>query len=334
MKDTRQKSTYLITLFIVFQYLSGFSAENSIPVLISDKFNINFVGSISKTEDIIQNESLFNKFWDILVGGEDQNLVKPFSVFSTGSGTLYVLDQGASKIQKYDLRANSSSTFHFPEHVSLVGMTMLRDSSIIFSDSRNNGVYKLNPDGDSATPFVTDRILNQPTGLACNPVTGNVWISETAAHRLSVFDPNGNFIRNFGGRGTGPGQFNYPTYILINQNQIVYVVDALNNRIQILDSLGNVISNFGQTGDGSGDLARPKGIACDSYGHIYIVDGLFHNVQIFDKHGKFLANFGQQGQQPGNFWMPAGIFIDNKNKIYVADTYNARIQIFELEVTH
>ena len=334
MQNSYPKSTSLLYLFILILYVSGFSLKNSKTISKSDQFNISFVGCVSKSEDIIKNESLFNKFWDILVGRANQNLIKPFSVLSAGSGILYVLDQGASKIQKYNLRDNSSSTFHFPELVSLVSMTMLRDSSIIFSDSRMNSVFKLISDEDAAIPFVKDRILNQPTGLACNPVTGNVWIAETAAHCLSVFDPNGNFIRRVGVRGAGPGQFNYPTYIYINQNQIVYVVDALNNRIQIFDSLGNIISSFGHTGDGSGDLARPKGIACDSYGHIYIVDGLFHNVQIFDKHGKFLANFGRQGQAPSEFWMPAGIYIDDKNKIYVADAYNSRIQIFELEVTH
>ena len=61
-----------------------------------------------------------------------------------------------------------------------------------------------------------------------------------------------------GQRGKAAGQFNYPTYIHIDQEQHIYAVDALNNRIQILDTFGNVISVFGHTESYHGNYSSSK----------------------------------------------------------------------------
>ncbi len=167
MPNFRQNSIIITILFVSILFLTGNSTDTSSVIVNSDQFKIKFIGHISKTEDVIKSDSFLGKFWDIIAGKEEQLLIKPFSVLHTKSGKVFILDQGACKIQLYNQKDNSAATYHFPGMVSLVDMAMLADSSLIFSDSRKMQVYKLDSDEDEPTVFTSNHILNQPTGLAC-----------------------------------------------------------------------------------------------------------------------------------------------------------------------
>lgn len=55
-------------------------------------------------------------------------------------------------------------------------------------------------------------------------------------HTILVFDMAGRYIFEFGGRGTGPMWFNFPTAIDVDRQGRVVIADLFNNRIQILES--------------------------------------------------------------------------------------------------
>ena len=78
--------------------------------------------------------------------------------------------------------------------------------------------------------------------------TGYDWIVETGAHRISCFNREGQLISVLGGRGTGPGRFNFPTFIWIDRQGQVYVVDSMNHRIQIFDPEGDFLGAAFATG--------------------------------------------------------------------------------------
>jgi sugar lactone lactonase YvrE len=134
-------------------------------------------------------------------------------------------------------------------------------------------------------------------------------------------------MRTIGQSGSGDGQFNFPTELKL-QGQELAVVDAMNFRVQLLQPDGSFQASLGQNGDSTGTTFRPKGIAVDSEGHYYVVDGLWGIVQVFDRGGRLLYYFGSRGAAPGNFQLPAGVFIDPDNRIYVVDSFNRRIQVF------
>src|SRR6185503_10266754 len=54
--------------------------------------------------------------------------------------------------------------------------------------------------------------LQRPSGLAWSPVRQQMYVVDTAASRIAVFDATGAFVRAFGGRGEEEGRFNYPTH--------------------------------------------------------------------------------------------------------------------------
>jgi len=295
----------------------------------------NNISDVLLGEDNKGKKSRNNNNWfsNLIFGKKASGLVKPMSVIAINPDTFWIADQGTGSILKVfngvgDITQHSNKAIdNIP---SIVGSCFMPNNKILFTDSKLNKVFQLIPDKKELRILNDSLFLEQPTGIAYSVVNKQIWVVETKAHRISVLTKSGELIKQIGERGIAPGQFNFPTYIWIDDLGTVYVVDAMNFRIQIFDKNGEFISLFGKIGDASGYLTRPKGVATDSYGHIYIADALFHVVQVFDRKGKLLSAFGSQGQDKEQFWMPTGIYIDDKDYIYIADSYNSRIQIFQL----
>src|SRR5581483_4574254 len=170
--------------------------------------------------------------------------------------------------------------------------------------------------------------MERPVGIAVNNELKRVYIADTRKHKIFAFDFEGNFLFEFGKRGVGDGEFNFPANLFVDSSGKIYVTD-MNFRVQIFDPAGKFVSKFGSVGTGFGQFSLPKGIGVDSQGHIYVVDSRFNNVQIFDQDGKLLLFFGEFGSSPGQLWLPAGLTIDPQDRIYVADQYNHRIDIYQ-----
>jgi DNA-binding beta-propeller fold protein YncE len=259
-------------------------------------------------------------------------LTRPVSIVAFSPEKFWLLDQGLNTIMQVDEKVGDIPHFISKapaEFISLVSLCKTPADGLLFTDSGSKKIYRILPEKKKLLTLNDFPDFNQPTGIAYSQITGEIWVVETNSHRIITMNASGEILRRIGSRGTGKGEFNYPTHLWIDKNGLAYVVDAMNFRIQVLDSAGTVVSIFGKQGDASGYFARPKGIATDSHGNIYVVDALFHVVQVFDLDGSFLFSFGAQGSGEGEFWMPSGIFIDDDDYIYVADSYNSRIQIFQ-----
>ena len=79
-------------------------------------------------------------------------------------------------------------------------------------------------------------------GIACDP-SGNVYVLDRGDSKVKVFDPSGTFLRDWGGSGSGNGQFNLTgttgfAMITVDKNSRVYVCDPGNTRVQVFDSTG------------------------------------------------------------------------------------------------
>lgn len=312
---------------------NSFPFQETNPTGDSTTYSVKFIKSISSVKDISGEESFAEKIFDWIFGDEEEFLLRPMSMCLVNK-KLIVLDQGGGNIALIDTLDKDFEILKYDDDTlfpSLVSSANFKNGKVCFTDSKLNKVFIFDENNEDLSEFKTNSYnFLQPTGIAFNKQTNEIWVVETKKHSISVFDLKGNFKRSIGKRGTSEGEFNFPTYIWIDDKGIVYVVDSSNFRIQILNSNGDVINVFGEPGDATGYFARPKGIAVDSFGHIFIVDGLYNSVQVFDSEGKFLYYFGTKGSRNGEFWLPAGIFIDEKNFIYIADSYNSRIQIFQL----
>lgn len=297
-----------------------------------EKATIEWYATISSSNS--ENGVRFlKKMGNILFGSTPPLFKRPVSVFATDTLNIWIADQGNGEIVHTGISPNSKrSRFSQREQKisSLASLTTIGNGEVIFTDS-SDGSINLRVDGTINRKLNGTMPLNQPTGIAYNNSTDEIWVLETKAHRVTVLDRNFKIIKSFGTRGTKPGEYNYPTHIWIDNDGKAFISDAMNHRIQVLNSSGEFEMEFGELGDATGYFARPKGVATDSRGNIYVADALFHMIQVFDKSGNFLLYFGGQGDKDGKFWMPNGICIDKDDFLYIADSYNSRIQIFKIE---
>lgn len=339
MKISYKNSIHSILVFLglILLPLNTVYSQDSTYVDILDFFETNRVGWVNQIPPLQDDAKKSNKGWfKKLLFGENETfgLQKPIAVIGVDSTNCMVLDQGNGMVFfAEDGKLETPKIIRKREEPfpSLVDGCLLPTKDLLFTDSKLNEIFLLSEDQKTVKLFQDNLTLNQPTGIAYSTPNNEIWVVETGAHRISILDAKGARIKTIGERGSGAGEFNYPTSIWIDKKGTAYVVDALNYRIQLFDKNGNFLSMFGQNGNGTGFFASPKGIATDSYGNIYVVDALFHGVQIFDVKGNYLYQFGTQGRQTGEFWMPSGIYIDKNNLIYVADGYNSRVQIFQLD---
>ena len=290
-----------------------------------------YVSSFSDAEDLGISEGPFSALARILFGEKQLRLVRPMAIV-VSMDKIYVADPGAKGVHRFDKSKNEHHLIIRDDNQPLpspVGLALGNGGEVYVTDSVLGQVFLIQPDSNIAIPVPLVLQLKQPTGIAFDSERNELFVVDTAAHQVNIFNQDGKLLRQFGQRGDTDGAFNFPTFIWRTPDGAIYVVDALNFRIQVFDRTGKWQSKFGRHGDGSGDLARHKGIATDSHGHVYIVDALFHAFQIFDPKGNFLLSVGELGQAPGEFWLPSGIYIDKTDSIYVADSYNQRVQIFQ-----
>jgi len=292
---------------------------------------IAFVRTFSRPNDLGIGRGFFQRLADVLFGGSESRLVRPMAVVAVG-GIVYVADPGVKGVHRFDQTKSDYDLLRLADHRPLpspVGLARGAEGEVYVTDSALAAVFVIRPGTKIVTPVPLQTPLGQPTGIACDPASGRLFVVDTKAHRVNVFSRDGTLESSFGGRGIGDGEFNYPTLLWRSAaDGRLFVTDSLNFRVQVFDARGQFLAKFGQQGDGTGDAGRQKGVATDSYGHVYVVDALFNALQIFDDSGRFLLSVGKRGRERGEFWLPTGIFIGESDMVYVADSYNQRVQVF------
>lgn len=235
---------------------------------------------------------------------------------------VFVFEQTAGELLVWD-KAEGLSSF-----VSPVAVTLGPAGQVLVSDAELGIVARLDRKGNPQRSFGKG-VLKRPTGLAYDAKRGLIYVADTRAHDIKVFDGDGRLLRTLGRHGEGDGEFNMPTFLSFAHDEL-YVTDAMNNRVQVFkgDSAQPRLS-FGARGLFVGNLVRPKGVAVDSEGNIYVVESYYDRLLVFDKHGRFLMPIGGTGPETGRFYLPAGVWVDSRNRVFVADMFNGRVVLFQ-----
>ena len=155
----------------------------------------------------------------------------------------------------------------------------------------------------------------------------NIYISDEALHRISIFNKEGQFLTKWGVRGKGDGEFDRPAGIAFDKDDNLLVVDGLNNRVQRFTRDGRYLGKWGGVGSGDGEFELPWGIAIDQVGDVYVADWRNSRIQKFDPDGTHIATWGTPGHGDGEFHRPSGVGVDREGNIWVADWGNERVQV-------
>lgn len=277
-------------------------------------------------------EIVFQILTGLIFGESDyKELLRPVSGVVDAKGRVLVVDAARPGVVVFDLpgkdfdiwqRAADEESFIAP-----VGIAEDGAGGFLVTDSELKRVFHLDGKGNPLPGF-GGKVLNRPTGIARDPRSGNVYVSDTSTHRIVIFSPAGEVVDVIGGRGSAPGTFNYPTHLAIARDQL-YVADTLNFRVQVFDLDGDGKLSIGQLGMNVGNLTRPKGVAVGRDGRVYVVESYFDHLLVYDTQGRFLLPIGGSGSGPGEFYLPAGVWTDKTGRVFVADMFNGRVSVFQ-----
>lgn len=242
-------------------------------------------------------------------------------VTDVSRNAVFVFDEAAGRLDVWD-RASKTQRFAAP-----IGIALGRNSELLVADAELGRVFRLGPDGTPLGDFGAGQ-LTRPTGVARDAARGRIFVADTHAHDIKVFDDDGRLLARWGRRGSGPGELNYPTHLAFSDGLLI-VCDSANARVQGFDSEGLATLSFGERGLYVGNLVRPKGVAADDEGNVYVVESMHDTLLVFDRQGRLLMSIGGTGQEVGRFFLPAGVWVDGRNRIFVADMFNGRVSVFQ-----
>ena len=159
-----------------------------------------------------------------------------------------------------------------------------------------------------------------------------ILVADERNHRIQQLNvQTGNFVKSFGKKGSGDGEFKNPVSVCITSDgRFIVVADFNNSRIQVFTMDGEPVFKFGDSGPER--LDHP--IDCVCYEEKFFVADMNNNcVKVFDERGQFLYKFGEKGNGDGQLNFLYDLCVDKYGNLLVCDTGNKRIQQFSSEGT-
>ncbi|MBI1792453.1 MAG: 6-bladed beta-propeller [Acidobacteria bacterium] len=284
--------------------------------------------------------------WPLLPAG--WNFRETPGIAADARGHVYVIHRGDHPVMEFDrdgkfLRAFGEGLFDRPHAVRIDP-----EGNIWTVDDTSHVVLKMDPAGrvrrvlgrwraasDSSSsmtakpPAGVQRGLrdedifkfNRPTDIAFGPA-GDLYVSDGYGNsRVVKFSRDGTFLKEWGRKGNGEGEFNTPHSIAVDKQGRVYVADRENYRIQVFDADGKFLRQWAE-------LGAPWGLYITPDQTLYMCDGYNNRVLKMTLDGKILGAFGGPGRLPGQFSFVHHLSVGPDGSVYTAEILNWRPQKF------
>jgi len=245
-----------------------------------------------------------------------------------------------------------------------------RHDNIWVTDKGSDMVIKFTPEGRVDTVFgrkqeasdestaplkhpspplpAEDGRFRQVTDITWDPAD-NAYISDGYINsRVAKVDKNGNWLKSWGERGKGPGQFNTPHSIAGDVKGNIYVADRSNHRIQVFDGEGAFLRQFtidvpvpSDARPAIGNIPNEAQVAAGTFAPgspwaicispppnqvLYSSDAWPGRIYKLTLDGKLLGMLGQSGKQLKQFGWIHEMACPSENVLYVAELLNWRVQ--------
>ena len=191
-------------------------------------------------------------------------------------------------------------------------------------DTEGHVLMTLGKKGVAGTDEAT---FNQPSAVIVAP-NGDIFVADghggNSNARIVKFTKDGKFIKTWGKKGSGPGEFDTPHTLAFDSKGRLYVGDRGNGRIQIFDQDGKFLEEWKQFG-------RPSGVFIDKNDNIFVADSQSNSTQHpgwkrgirmgSAKDGSVVAFIPDPEPNPDKAGSssPEGIAVDREGNIYGAE---------------
>lgn len=218
------------------------------------------------------------------------------------------------------------------------GLTVDAEGMLWLTDVGLHQVFRCTPEGqvlltlgEAGVPGADHAHFNLPTDVAVLG-DGSFYVSDGYKNtRVVKFTAAGRFEREWGSKGTGPGQFHLPHGIAVDAQGRVIVCDRENERLQLFDAKGTFLQEWK-----SAIIGKPYGVDVAADGRIFIIDGGSPSLKpaqrgkavVLDVQGAVVETFGSFGQGAGQFQLGHDIAVGPDGAVYVAEGTGARVQKF------
>jgi|KBSMisStaDraftv2_1062788.scaffolds.fasta_scaffold58894_4 sugar lactone lactonase YvrE len=203
------------------------------------------------------------------------------SVDPAPNGDIWVFHRSDPPLLRFDQSGTVVKSFGAGLFVQAHGMSVDADGNVWVTDAqakdgKGQQVFKFSPEGKVLLTLGKAGVAGEGPDTFSGPAdvvvarNGDIFvadghIADSTVGRVVKFSKNGAFVKAWGKRGKGPGEFDTPHAIAMDSQGRIFVADRGNNRIQIFDQDGRFIDQWKQFG-------RPSGVFIDRQDTIYVAD--------------------------------------------------------------
>lgn len=168
---------------------------------------------------------------------------------------------------------------------------------------------------------------------------GNLYLLDAGNYRIQKLDSNGKYLATIGRQGQGPGEFELPMLLDLDEQGNIYVVDYSGNKIHVLTPEGKYIKKYNVS------LQRIRGFRVMRSGNIVFKTlhqdaaragepfsgrNLTPMIKIFDDEGNKVREFVEQvdfgSPLPNMYDNTIYTAVDSQDNIYVTFLKQNRIE--------
>lgn len=195
-------------------------------------------------------------------------------------GNLWVFHRSDPAIMEFDSSGKYLKGFAAGMFVQAHGLIIDRDGDLWATDAQGKDgkgqqVFKFSPEGKvlmtlgkAGVAGAGPDTFNGPCDVAIAP-NGDIFVADGHGNdtnaRVVKFTKDGKFIKSWGKKGSGPGEFDTLHSIAMDSKGRIFIADRGNSRVQIFDQDGRFIDQWKQFG-------RPSGLFIAKNDTLYSVD--------------------------------------------------------------
>lgn len=249
------------------------------------------------------------------------SLKTPKGVYVSESGDIYISDSGNQRIVHTDADGNYIEEFVKPEsdmldeemdfgvnrlRISNQGyLMMIKGTKFMSMDADNNfkgyiGSNKLGfslkrtftrifaSDEQKAQLLKEEPVAYNSFDIATDGMIYAVTAEEQASNQICKINAVGENVYPSGVYGEKyynehTQKYNSPRFssIAVDENDIIYVLEAYSGRIYVYDQEGSILCVFGGMGNIKGTFASPVALEVDGNGSVYVLDSSTGYVHVF-----------------------------------------------------